>query len=98
MSEWHKGYQEVQNKLNEKAYKNAVAPASSKANMKQIFGTHYTNENIQPWDFIIANEIPYLEGNIIKYICRWRSKGGLTDLAKAQHYIEKLIEVNTDEG
>jgi len=53
---------------------------------------HYRQEAIQVWDFIIANEIPYMEGNIIKYICRWREKGGLEDLQKAKHYIEKLME------
>ena len=44
--------------------------------------THYWGE-IQVWDFIIANNIPYLEGNIIKYVSRWRKKGGIEDLKKA---------------
>ena len=61
-------------------------------NGKQIDGSHYKKLHMQPWDFIIANNIPYLEGNIIKYICRHRKKGGAKDLLKAMHYLEKLLE------
>lgn len=60
-------------------------------NSKQVAGTHYTNQKIQPWDFIIANNLGYLEGNIIKYISRYKDKNGVQDLLKAQHYLEKLI-------
>lgn len=56
-------------------------------------GNHYKLFKIQPADFIHANNIPYLEGNVIKYICRHRKKGGLQDLRKAQHYIELLIDL-----
>ena len=62
------------------------------ANEKQISGSHYKTKTIQPWDFIIANNLPYLEGNIIKYVCRFKDKGGMDDLEKAKHYLEKLIE------
>ena len=62
-------------------------------NNKQIDGNHYKKLKIQVWDFIIENELPFCEGNIIKYICRYKSKGKITDLEKAKHYIEKLIEV-----
>ena len=62
------------------------------ANDKQIGGSHYKG-NIQPWDYIVANNIGYLEGNIIKYISRWKKKGGCEDLYKAQHYLEKLIQL-----
>jgi hypothetical protein len=48
---------------------------------------------IQPWDFIIANNLGYLEGNIIKYVTRHKEKGGIEDLKKAQHYLQKLIEI-----
>jgi hypothetical protein len=67
------------------------------ANDKQIGGNHYRLKSIQPWDYIAANDIGYFEGNIIKYVSRWRNKGGLDDLRKAQHYLEKLIELNTVE-
>jgi hypothetical protein len=64
----------------------------STANEEQIDGSHYKDRAIQPWDYIVQNQIPYLDGNIIKYVSRWRSKGGMTDLLKAQHYLTKLIE------
>ena len=67
------------------------------ANQKQIDGDHYHSE-IQPWDFIVANDIPFLEGNVIKYICRHRKKNGVRDLEKAKHYLEKLIEVETEKS
>ncbi len=63
------------------------------ANDVQHGGDHYKTKAIQPWDFIISNNIGFLEGNAIKYICRWRDKGGIQDLEKARHYIDKLIEV-----
>ena len=57
---------------------------------------HYDYE-IQPVDFILANNIPFCEGNIIKYICRWKLKNGRDDLLKAQHYIQILIDrLDTD--
>ena len=64
-----------------------------KANEHQIGGNHYASNDIQPWDYIIANNLGYLEGNIIKYTTRWRKKGGVDDLRKVIHYAEKLIEV-----
>lgn len=63
----------------------------SKANQKQIGGTHYKT-SIEPWDAIVSWELGYLDGNVVKYVARWRRKGGLADLKKAQHYLEKLIE------
>jgi hypothetical protein len=62
------------------------------ANDTQVAGTHYKNKSIQPWDYIISNNIGYLEGNVIKYVSRWKDKGGVDDLRKAQHYLTKLIE------
>lgn len=64
---------------------------------KQIGGDHYTGKSVQPWD-AMASWMPddafigFMEGNAIKYLARWRDKGGLTDLQKAQHYLEKLID------
>lgn len=63
------------------------------ANDVQHGGDHYKTKAIQPWDFIVSNNIGFLEGNAIKYLCRWRDKGGIQDLEKARHYIDKLIEV-----
>ena len=67
------------------------------ANEEQHGGRHYINKPIQPWDYIIANGMGYLEGNIIKYISRYKEKGGLDDLIKASHYLDKLIEVTLNE-
>ena len=47
---------------------------------------------IQPLEYITANELDFLEGNVIKYVSRYPHKGGLNDLLKARTYIEKLIE------
>jgi hypothetical protein len=63
-----------------------------KATDHQEGGGHYKDLNIQPIDFIHANQIPFIEGNVIKYICRHRSKNGIQDLKKAKHYIDILIE------
>jgi len=62
----------------------------------QVDGDHYMKV-IQPWDYIVANDMGYLEGNIIKYITRYKEKGGIVDLYKAQHYLEKLIKVESQE-
>lgn len=67
------------------------------ANEEQVGGRHYITKPIQPWDYIIANGMGYLEGNIIKYISRYKEKDGLDDLIKASHYLEKLIEVTLNE-
>ena len=58
----------------------------------QIGGTHYKDFPIQPEEFIYANSIGFHEGTAMKYLCRWRDKGGLQDLEKAKHFIDLLIE------
>ena len=60
---------------------------------KQVGGQHYKDKAIQPVQYIHANKIGYFEGNVIKYVTRWRDKNGLADLEKAKHYIELLIEL-----
>ena len=47
---------------------------------------------IQPLEYIIANELDFLEGNVIKYVSRYPHKGGVNDLLKAKTYIEQLIK------
>lgn len=69
----------------------------ARANEQQVGGAHYAAKAIQPWDFIIANDLGYLEGNIVKYVSRWKDKGGIEDLKKAQHYLQKLIETHDKE-
>jgi hypothetical protein len=63
------------------------------ANSKQVGGEHYVNAPIQPWDYIAANDLGYFEGNVVKYVSRWKQKGGVADLQKAAHYLQKLIEL-----
>jgi len=58
----------------------------------QIGGGHYKDLKIQPIDYILENGLGYCEANVIKYVTRWRSKGGVEDLRKARHYIDILIE------
>ena len=67
---------------------------SLEANKQQIGGSHYKDKAIQPWDFISSNGLGFLEGNVVKYVSRWKDKNGVEDLKKAQHYLAKLIEVN----
>ncbi|MDX8383981.1 MAG: DUF3310 domain-containing protein [Ghiorsea sp.] len=57
----------------------------------QVGGSHYKDMVIQPIEYITRNNIPYIEGNIIKYISRHKAKGGLQDLKKAGHYLDMLI-------
>ena len=62
----------------------------------QVGGNHYKELPIQPVQYIYENGIGYFEGNVIKYVTRWRSKGGIPDLEKAKHYIDMLIEFEKD--
>jgi hypothetical protein len=61
----------------------------------QVAGSHYKKLKIQPIEFIHANNIPFAEGSVIKYVTRWREKGGIKDLEKARHFIDLLIELET---
>lgn len=63
------------------------------ANAVQVGGDHYKKNAIQPWDYIVSNDLGYLEGNVVKYVSRWKDKGGRQDLEKAKHYLDKLLEV-----
>lgn len=58
----------------------------------QVGGNHYKDLKIQPVEYIHANGLGYHEGNVIKYVTRWRTKNGLDDLKKARHYLDLLIE------
>jgi len=63
------------------------------SNRTQIGGDHYRLKAIQPWDYIAANRLGFFEGNVVKYVSRWQDKGGVDDLRKARHYLDKLIEI-----
>lgn len=69
----------------------------NKSSNRQVGGQHYTMHKIQPWDAMeswLSEEqfAGYLRGNVIKYVARCDDKGGIDDLKKAAHYLEKLIE------
>ena len=61
--------------------------------LKQVGSNHYKDKAIQPIEYIHANKMGFCEGNVVKYITRWKEKNGVADLEKAKHYIELLIEL-----
>lgn len=63
---------------------------------RQVGGDHYKQFKIQPIEFIHQNNIPFIEGNIIKYICRWKDKNGIEDLEKIKQYVDILIDFEKD--
>ena len=67
--------------------------AMERAIDKQIGGNHYKNFKIQPIEFITANKLSFIQGNIIKYICRYDKKNGKKDIDKVIHYCELLKEL-----
>jgi hypothetical protein len=60
---------------------------------KQIGGEHYTVRAIQPIEYINANRMGFCEGNVIKYVTRYKEKDGKKDLEKAIHYLQLLIQM-----
>lgn len=62
------------------------------ANEKQVGGEHYKSQ-IQHWDYVVANDLDYFQAQITKYVTRWKKKNGYQDLLKAQHFLEKYIEI-----
>ena len=63
---------------------------------RQVGGDHYRKRKIQPWDYIAANDLDFWQGSIVKYITRWRDKGGVEDLKKARHTLDKYIELQEE--
>lgn len=63
----------------------------------QIGGGHYKDLVIQPVEYIHKNSIPYLEGNVIKYVTRHKSKNGKQDVEKAIHYLKLILELEYNE-
>lgn len=67
----------------------AVSPARD----RQVGGDHYAKRSIQPWDIWREYGLNAFEGAIVKYLLRWRDKGGVEDLKKARHTLDRLIEI-----
>jgi hypothetical protein len=63
---------------------------------KQVGGKHYVDLVIQPVEYAHKNKLGFCEGNVVKYVTRWKDKGGIADLEKAKHYIELLIAMEQE--
>lgn len=66
--------------------------------LKQVGGDHYEKMAIQPWEVIERGDLDFWEGNVVKYVMRYRAKNGLEDLKKARHYLDYLIEREQKHG
>ena len=64
---------------------------------EQIGGDHYNNKKIQPIDYIIENNLPYCEGNVVKYVTRHKEKNGAEDIKKAIHYLRFILAADYGE-
>ena len=60
-------------------------------------GDHYRKLKIQPIEFIHANELDFLQGNVVKYITRHKNKNGAADVRKALHYCQLILELQYKE-
>jgi hypothetical protein len=58
----------------------------------QVGGGHYKGMAIQPSEYANANNLGFLEGNVVKYVSRHKSKGGMQDILKAMHYLNMILE------
>lgn len=66
-----------------------------KKDFTEVKPEYYNKYKITPLEFILANNIPFVESNIIKYVSRYKDKNGLQDLKKAKEYLEILIKENS---
>lgn len=73
-----------------------VPPPQPTALESQVGGDHYKALPIQPVEYIHANKLGYFEGNVVKYVTRWKTKDGIADLEKAKHYIELLMQMELE--
>lgn len=64
---------------------------------EQVAGNHYKDMPIQPIEFIVKNNLTFLEGNVIKYICRHKHKNGAEDIKKIIHYCKFILEYEYNE-
>lgn len=70
------------------------------ADERQVDGAHYKvpDSSQEHWNLVIAYKWDYFQAQIIKYVMRWELKGGIKDLEKAQHFLEKYIEMVKQTG
>lgn len=81
----------LQNHINMTQLQNIVPETTYDPFKVQVGGDHYSRFPIQPLEYIEKNKLPFADGCVVKYITRWRFKGGIEDLRKAKHFIEMLI-------
>ena len=72
---------------------NSTAKVKDNPLTRQVGGGHYKKYKVQPVEYAMANNLNYCQANAIKYITRYKDKGGVEDLRKAIHNIELLIEL-----
>lgn len=70
----------------------SLVGTASRSNGRQVGGTHYGLRDYQHWDFVIEFDLDYFQGQITKYVMRWKKKNGVQDLEKAKHFLEKYID------
>ncbi len=75
-----------------------ISESTNAPQSTQVGGTHYIAMAIQPIDFIMKNGLSFAEGNVVKYVCRYRKKGGKADLLKARQYIDFLLQQHYPES
>jgi len=63
-----------------------------KSKERVVHPNHY-NRGIEMWDYAHSHNLDFFEGNIVKYVTRWKDKNGIEDLKKCHQYLEKLIEL-----
>jgi len=61
---------------------------------ERVFHPNHYNRGIEMWDYAHSQNLDFFEGNIVKYVTRWKDKNGIEDLKKAKQYLDKLIELN----
>ena len=85
----------IKDTVKEKGFtKTDLKKQALKATLKQVGGSHYKDCKIQPVEYIVGNDLTFLEGNIIKYVTRHRRKGeGKKDIEKVIHYAEMILEM-----
>ena len=66
------------------------------ANKTQVGGNHYKGQELEHWDIVAMFDLDYFQGQITKYVMRWKKKNGVEDLEKAKHFLEKYIEVSEE--
>ena len=69
-----------------------MKPEQPNANERQVGGDHYKGKPFEHWDVVIEHDLDYFQGQVTKYLMRWKKKNGLEDLMKARHYLDKYIE------